>query len=71
MQVAGAPVEAAVSPDGHHLWVSNYKMYGDEYRSDADDGCDRGDWEDSYGIASTSNVLRSTGWSPQEQYQSS
>ena len=25
MQVAGAPVEAAVSPDGHHLWVSNYK----------------------------------------------
>ena len=48
MQVAGAPVEAAVSPDGRHLWVSNYKMYGDEYRSDADDGCDRGDWEDSY-----------------------
>ena len=34
MQVAGSPVEAAVSPDGHHLWVSNYKMYGDEYRSD-------------------------------------
>lgn len=48
MQVAGAPVEAAVSPDGRHLWVSNYKMYGDAYRSDADDGCDRGDWEDSY-----------------------
>ena len=23
-------------------------MYGDQYRSDADDGCDRGDWEDSY-----------------------
>ena len=48
MQVAGAPVEAAVSPNGRHLWVSNYKMYGDAYRSDADDGCNRGDWEDSY-----------------------
>lgn len=48
MQVVGAPVEAAVSPDGRHLWVSNYKMYGDAYRSDADDGCDRGNWEDSY-----------------------
>jgi len=48
MRVVGAPVEAAVSPDGRHLWVSNYKIYGDAYRSDADDGCDRGDWEDSY-----------------------
>ena len=35
--VKGAPVEAAVSPDGQHLWVSNYKMYGDRYQSNADD----------------------------------
>ena len=46
--VEGAPVEAAVSPDGQHLWVSNYKMYGDRYRSNADDECGRGDWEDSF-----------------------
>ncbi len=46
--VKGAPVEAAVSPDGRHLWVSNYKMYGDNFRSNADDECGRGDWEDSY-----------------------
>ena len=46
--VQGSPVEAAVSPDGNHLWVSNYKMYGDRYRSNADDECGRGDWEDSF-----------------------
>jgi DNA-binding beta-propeller fold protein YncE len=46
--VQGSPVEAAVSPDGRHLWVSNYKMYGDRYRSNADDECGRGDWEDSF-----------------------
>ncbi|MGA1571869.1 MAG: YncE family protein [Ilumatobacteraceae bacterium] len=46
--VKGAPVEAAVSPDGQHLWVSNYKMYGDRYQSNADDECGRGDWEDSF-----------------------
>jgi len=46
--VKGAPVEAAVSPDGQHLWVSNYKMYGDRYQSNADDECGRGAWEDSF-----------------------
>ncbi len=46
--VKGAPVEAALSPDGQYLWVSNYKMYGDNFRSNADDECGRGDWEDSY-----------------------
>ena len=44
----GAPVEAAVTPDGTHLWVSNYKMYGPGYQSNADDECGRGDWEDSF-----------------------
>ena len=44
----GSPVEAAVSPDGRHLWVSNYKMYGSGYTSVADDDCGSGDWEDSF-----------------------
>lgn len=46
--VRGSPVEAAVTPDGRHLWVSNYKMYGPGYTSVADDECGRGDWEDSF-----------------------
>jgi YVTN family beta-propeller protein len=45
--VRGSPVEAAVAPDGRHVYVSNYKLYGPGYRSDADDDCDAGDWEDS------------------------
>ena len=45
--VRGSPVEAAVSPDGRHVYVSNYKLYGPGYRSNADDDCDAGDWEDS------------------------
>jgi YVTN family beta-propeller protein len=46
--VRGSPVEAAVTPDGRHVWVSNYKMYGPGYTSIADDECGRGDWEDSF-----------------------
>lgn len=46
--VRGSPVEAAVTPDGRHVWVSNYKMYGPGYTSVADDECGRGDWEDSF-----------------------
>ena len=46
--VRGSPVEAAVTPDGRYVWVSNYKMYGPGYTSVADDECGRGDWEDSF-----------------------
>jgi YVTN family beta-propeller protein len=46
--VEGAPVEAAVTPDGEHVYVSNYKMYGDGWNPVADDNCDRGDWDDSF-----------------------
>ena len=46
--VQGSPVEAAFTPDGKYVYVSNYKMFGDGYRSVADDECNRGDWEDSY-----------------------
>ena len=44
----GSPVEGAVTPDGRHIWVSNYKMYGPGYSSVADDDCGAGDWEDSF-----------------------
>lgn len=44
----GSPVEAAVSPDGKTIWISNYKMYGPGYTSVADDDCGPGDWEDSF-----------------------
>jgi len=43
----GAPVEAVESVDGRYVFVSNYKMYGPGYVSDADDDCDRGSWDDS------------------------
>ena len=46
--VQGSPVEAAFTPDGRHVYVSNYKMFGDGWNPVADDDCDRGDWDDSY-----------------------
>jgi len=46
--VQGSPVEAAFTPDGRFVYVSNYKMFGNGYSSVADDECDRGNWEDSY-----------------------
>ncbi len=45
---SGAPVEAAFTPDGRYVYVSNYKMYGPGFRSDASDNCGRGNWDDSY-----------------------
>ena len=46
--VQGSPVEAAFTPDGRYVYVSNYKMFGDGYSATADDDCNRGDWEDSF-----------------------
>jgi len=46
--VKGSPVEAAFSPDGRYVYVSNYKMYGQGFLPIADDECDRGPWDDSY-----------------------
>ena len=37
--VQGGPVEAAFSPDGEHLWVSNYSMYGPGFGHPGDDVC--------------------------------
>ena len=38
-RVRGAPVEAAVSPDGRHVYVSNYSMYGPGYGPEGSDSC--------------------------------
>ena len=44
----GSPVEAAFTPDGKFVYVSNYKMFGSGYNPVADDGCNRGSWDDSF-----------------------
>lgn len=46
--VQGSPVEAAFTPDGRHVYVSNYKMFGPGWNPVADDSCDRGSWDDSF-----------------------
>lgn len=48
VQLQGSPVEAAFTPDGRYVYVSNYKMFGSGYDPVADDGCDRGNWDDSF-----------------------
>ena len=35
----GAPVEGAYSPDGKHLYVTNYSMYGRGYNREGSDNC--------------------------------
>ncbi len=35
----GAPVEAAVTPDGAHMWVSNYSTYGNGSGPEGSDTC--------------------------------
>ena len=35
----GAPVEAAVTPDGQYVWVSNYSMYGAGFGPEGSDTC--------------------------------
>ena len=47
-QLQGSPVEAAFTPDGRFVYVSNYKMFGSGYNPVADDSCDRGSWDDSF-----------------------
>jgi YVTN family beta-propeller protein len=46
--VQGSPVEAAFTPDGRYVYVSNYKMFGPGWNPVANDSCDRGDWDDSF-----------------------
>lgn len=44
----GSPVEAAFTSDGSHAYVSNYRMYGGGLSEGASDGCDKGNWPDSF-----------------------
>jgi len=37
--VSGAPVEGAFAPDGRHLYVSNYSMYGPGFQREGSDVC--------------------------------
>jgi len=46
--VSGSPVEAAVTPDGRFVYVSNYKMYGPGFNPVASDDCNAGNWNDSF-----------------------
>jgi YVTN family beta-propeller protein len=44
----GAPVEAAFMPDGGHVYVSNYEMYGPGYSNPGNDTCRGNHYDDSY-----------------------
>lgn len=44
----GSPVEAAFTSDGRYAYVSNYRMYGGGLSTAASDGCNQGDWPDSF-----------------------
>ena len=46
-RVRGAPVEAAVAPDGQHVYVSNYSMYGPGYGREGSDSCSPGSGYDA------------------------
>ncbi len=37
--IKGGPVEASFSPDGKHVWVSNYSMYGPGFTKEGHDVC--------------------------------
>jgi YVTN family beta-propeller protein len=37
--VQGGPVEASFSPDGEHVWVSNYSTYGPGFTKEGHDTC--------------------------------
>jgi YVTN family beta-propeller protein len=47
-QAQGSPVEAAFTPDGRFVYVSNYKIFGEGFNPVADDECNRGNWDDSF-----------------------
>ena len=44
--VRGAPVEGAFSPDGRHLYVTNYAMYGKGFTKEGTDTCKPSDGYD-------------------------
>jgi YVTN family beta-propeller protein len=44
----GAPVEAAATPDGRHVYVSNYSMYGPGFREGSDTCSPEDGYENSF-----------------------
>ena len=44
----GAPVEAAATSDGRHVYVSNYAMYGPAFGPEPNDQCDNTGWDNSF-----------------------
>ncbi len=47
-ELRGSPVEAAFTSDGSAAYISNYKMYGGGLSTAASDGCNQGNWPDSF-----------------------
>lgn len=48
MALDGSPVEAAFTSDGAAAYISNYRMYGGGLSTAASDGCNEGNWPDSF-----------------------
>ncbi len=44
----GGPVEAAVSANGSHMYVTNYQTYGAGFTNPGNDKCNKGTWDPSY-----------------------
>ncbi len=44
----GAPVEAVFTSTGNYAYVSNYQMYGSGFNRPGTDGCNLGNWDDSF-----------------------
>lgn len=44
----GAPVEAAPTSDGQHVYVSNYAMYGPAFGAEPSDQCGNTGWDNSF-----------------------
>lgn len=54
----GSPVEAAFNSDGTHAYVSNYRMYGGGLSEAASDGCNKGNWPDSFVYRVDTSILQ-------------
>lgn len=48
VELQGSPVEAAFGFGGTKAYISNYKMYGGGLSTAASDGCNQGNWPDSF-----------------------
>jgi YVTN family beta-propeller protein len=44
----GSPVEAVFTADGDYAYVSNYQMYGAGFDRAGGDGCNLGEWDESF-----------------------